>query len=65
VSITSTSPNKVLYIGDSLTDEKTAGNVKVDFCAILTGVTGKQHFNDKKVIKYFYGMKELYEGLRG
>lgn len=65
INVLETSPDKVLYIGDSLTDEKTAGNVKVDFCAILTGVTEKQHFNDKKVIKYFYSMKELYEGLRG
>lgn len=35
---------KVLYIGDSYVDAKTAMNAGVDFCAVTTGTTTKEDF---------------------
>lgn len=34
----------VLYVGDSVVDAKTAENAKVDFAAVLTGITTKEDF---------------------
>lgn len=36
--------SEVLYIGDSYIDALTAKNASVDFCAVLTGTTGKSEF---------------------
>jgi phosphoglycolate phosphatase len=60
-----TCPQSVLYIGDSRTDEKTAVNAKVDFCAMLTGVTPREAFDETNVIKYSCDMIDLLEWLRG
>ena len=59
------SPENVLYVGDSKTDEKTAMNAKVDFCAMLTGVTSREAFDKSNVIQYSYDMIDLLEWLRG
>lgn len=37
-------PNETVYIGDSPTDAQTAGNAKVPFIAVLSGVTGRDGF---------------------
>jgi len=58
-------PEKVLYVGDSITDEKTAMNAKVDFCAMLTGVTPREAFDKSNVARYSCGMVELFQWLQG
>ena len=41
---------KILYVGDSLVDAKTAENAKVKFAAVLTGTTTKDEFADYKSV---------------
>ncbi|MCK5128203.1 MAG: HAD-IA family hydrolase [Clostridiales bacterium] len=54
---------EILYIGDSITDEKTAKNADVDFCAMLTGVTEKNQFEDSFTNQFFYSMSQLFKWL--
>ncbi len=52
-------PDKVLYIGDSTIDAKTAYNAKVDFVAVTTGTTGKEEFMKFPNIAIFNRLSEL------
>lgn len=42
----------VLYVGDSLVDEETARNAGADFCAMLSGATRREQF-DENFVKLF------------
>ena len=52
-------PSQTLYIGDSLTDAKTARNAGVDFVAVLTGTTGGEAFADFTPLQVFPSLAEL------
>ena len=54
-----THPDKVLYIGDSMIDAKTAFSAKVDFVAVTTGTTGKEEFIQLPNIAVFNRLSEL------
>lgn len=51
----------ILYVGDSITDAKTAINAGVEFIAMLTGITQKEQFLDYDIKNYAKNIHELYE----
>lgn len=53
------SKNEVIFIGDSITDAKTARNANVSFRAILSGVTSLNDFAEYKVDKFYDGIFQL------
>ena len=50
---------EVLFVGDSLIDCCTAQNAKVDFCAITSGVTGKDVFWGHQFVGILSNLDEL------
>lgn len=52
-------PDKVLYIGDSMIDAKTAYSARVDFVAVTTGTTGKEEFMQLPNIAVFSSLSAL------
>ncbi len=52
-----------IFIGDSITDAKTALNAKIPFIASLTGATTKKEFRNYPVQHFIHTMKELPEYL--
>lgn len=50
---------EILYVGDSLVDEKTAKNAGVDFCAMLLGGTVKDQFDKEFVTRYCISLDDL------
>ncbi|OQB15954.1 MAG: Phosphoglycolate phosphatase [Firmicutes bacterium ADurb.Bin193] len=55
---------KVLYIGDSLIDAKTAQNAGIDFAAVTTGTTAAQDFKQFPHILIADSLTNLFAGLR-
>lgn len=53
------SKGRVLYIGDSITDVKTAVNAEVDFAALLNGTTTKEAFQKYPVDYYLESIGEI------
>jgi phosphoglycolate phosphatase len=53
--------SKVLYIGDSLVDAKTAKAANVDFAAVTTGTTNESDFSRYPCIKISKNLSELFE----
>lgn len=51
----------ILYVGDSLVDQKTARNSGVDFCAMLLGGTAKDQFDKNYVTRYCISLDDLTE----
>jgi phosphoglycolate phosphatase len=51
--------DELLYIGDSLVDQKTAVSAGVDFGAMLLGQTTRQEFENGRVEGYFESWDEL------
>jgi phosphoglycolate phosphatase len=49
----------ILYIGDSIVDAQFTQRGKIDFGAILTGMTKKEEFKDYKVNYFFTDNREL------
>lgn len=53
--------NKVLYVGDSLIDAKTAKAANVDFAAVTTGTTKESDFLQYPRIKISKSLSELFK----
>jgi phosphoglycolate phosphatase len=53
--------NKVLYVGDSLVDAKTAMAANVDFAAVTTGTTSESDFSRYPCIKISKSLSELFK----
>ncbi len=51
--------NELLYIGDSLVDEKAAEAAGVDFCAMLLGGTRAEQFQEKNRARAFHSWEEV------
>ena len=58
-------PEETLYVGDSLTDAKTARNAGVAFVAVLTGATQREAFADFTPLKILNDLGELSQVLNG
>lgn len=54
---------KVLYVGDSITDENAAKNAGVDFCVMLTGVTDRSSFDGMYAKQYCCNIRSFYNWL--
>lgn len=52
-------PEKTLYVGDSLIDAKTAQNAGIDFAAVTTGTTTKEDFSDMPCVRVMSNLLEL------
>ena len=52
-------PEKTLYVGDSITDARTAQRANVSFAAVLTGVTRRNEFNGFAVDRILENLGEL------
>jgi phosphoglycolate phosphatase len=52
-------PKKTLYVGDSITDARTAQRANVSFAAVLTGVTRRNEFNGFAVDRILENLGEL------
>jgi phosphoglycolate phosphatase len=52
-------PADALYVGDSLTDAKTAQRANVPFAAVLSGVTPRDAFNGYSVYRFLESVSEL------
>lgn len=54
-------PKETLYIGDSIVDAESAQNAKVDFFAVLTGITTYDDFcaSGYNIKKYFNSLKDI------
>ena len=48
-----------LYIGDSVTDARTAQNAGLDFCGVTTGVTGKEELEKFPHVRIVARLEEL------
>ncbi len=53
------SPEKTLYVGDSVTDARTAERANVSFAAVLSGVTRREEFNGFAVHRVLENLGEL------
>jgi len=53
--------NKVLYVGDSLVDAKTAMAANVDFAAVTTGTTEESDFLQYPCIKVLKNLSDLFD----
>ena len=53
------SPEKTLYVGDSVTDAQTAERANVSFAAVLSGVTRREEFNGLAVHRVLEDLREL------
>ncbi|HBZ63263.1 MAG TPA: haloacid dehalogenase [Lachnospiraceae bacterium] len=54
------SKDRVLYVGDSIVDAKTAQSAGVDFVAVLTGTTKREEFLDYAHVAVEESVRELY-----
>ncbi len=50
---------ELLYVGDSLVDEKAAEAAGVDFCAMLLGGTRAEQFQEKNRARAFHSWEEV------
>ncbi|MHA2364857.1 MAG: HAD family hydrolase [Candidatus Hodarchaeales archaeon] len=50
---------KCLYVGDSVTDAKTSERTKIDFVAVLSGVTKREELLNYSNIKIISSIKEI------
>ena len=57
-------PSEMLYIGDSILDEGTAQNAKIDFCAMLLGGTKEEQFNHTFTKGFYHSITELKDDLK-
>ena len=53
------SPDKTLYVGDSVTDAQTAERANVSFVAVLSGVTLREEFEGLAVRRFLANLGEL------
>ncbi len=51
--------SQIIYVGDSLTDAKTAFRAEVAFVAVLSGVTSQNDFKNYKVIQFAEDISEI------
>lgn len=58
-------PAKALYVGDSLTDARTAQAAGVPFIAVLSGTTSAEEFDIFHPVAILNGVRELLEWLGG
>ncbi len=54
-------PACTIYVGDSLTDAKTAKRANIAYAAVLTGVTGEQHFKGCNALRLCKNMQDFYD----
>jgi phosphoglycolate phosphatase len=52
-------PEETLYVGDSITDARTAERANVSFAAVLTGVTRREEFEGLAVSRFLANLGEL------
>lgn len=52
--------NRVLYVGDSIVDAKTAQNAEVSFAAVTTGTTTREDFQKYDCVKIMNNLSELF-----